>query len=77
MHLAGKQRLVLNVLLATGADTEPVAASFIWRRLKWNVETSHATFLASDRNRLAALETDLPPDEPVVMVGSHQGRSRR
>ena len=26
------------------------------------------TFLSSDRNRLAALETDLPPDEPVVTV---------
>jgi hypothetical protein len=26
------------------------------------------TFLASDRNRLAALETNLPPDEPIVLV---------
>jgi hypothetical protein len=43
MHLAGKRRLILNALLATGVDTEPMAAGFIWRRLKWNAETSCAT----------------------------------
>jgi hypothetical protein len=43
MHLAGKRRLILNALLATGADTEPMAAGFIWRRLKWNLEVGHAT----------------------------------
>jgi hypothetical protein len=26
------------------------------------------TFLANDRNRLAVLETNLPPDEPIVTV---------
>lgn len=43
MHLAGKRRLILNALLATGADTEPMAAGFIWHRLKWDVETGCAT----------------------------------